>query len=399
MGNMNDKRANQESLRQPQVMNETMTHPDTTLSTPILSSSAVIAAQKLAQLIEDNREALAKGPDLPPSVADALIQAGLAQLWMPRFLGGAETDPLEFVRVIEALARLDGSVAWCAMISSFGSRFAGLVAAEPMRRLMPTGKMYAFSSGHPSGTITRDGDGWRIDGRWTLASFCRYSTITILICMEYVSGAPHLRANGQPILRAAFCPSAMVQVLGNWNSGGLRASGSHDITCSEVWVHDDYTTAMDMPQRQPGPLYNLPMTSAAAILIIGLPLGIAAASIDALIVLAQTEIPFFSSAPLREQENVQLEVAWAKAHLLAVRAFAFEAVSALWTAVSSGQPAIEEQALLRMACCNAGDVGKEVVGRMYAAAGSTAVLEEVPFAAQLRDIHAVCQHLNSQLAG
>jgi alkylation response protein AidB-like acyl-CoA dehydrogenase len=195
------------------------------------------------------------------------------------------------------------------------------------------------------------------------------------------------------MMRAAFCPSAMVQVLGNWNSGGLRSSGSHDITCSEVWVPDDYTTTMDMPLRQPGPLYNLPIASAAAISFIGLPLGIAAASIDALVALAQTKVPFFSSAPLREQEQVQLEVAWAKTRLLAARAFAVEAVSALWTAVSSGLPAIEEQALLRMACCNAGDVGKEVVGRMYAAAGSTAILEEAIFSAQLRDIHAVCQHI------
>jgi hypothetical protein len=31
---------------------------------------------------------------------------------------------------------------------------------------------------------------------------------------------------------------------------------------------------------------------------------------------------------------------------------------------------------------------------MYAAAGSSAVLEEAPFAAQLRDIHAACQHIN-----
>ncbi len=376
-------------------MNETMTHPDTALPMATQTSNPVAAAQELTQLIEDNREVLAKGPDLPPSLADALIQAGLTQLWAPRALGGAETDPLEFVRVIEALAKLDGAVAWCALISSVGSRFLGLIESEPLRRLMPAGKMHAFSgSGHPSGTITRDGDGWRIDGRWTMASFCQYSTITFLVCMEHEKGAPRLGANGQPMVRTAFLPSAMVQVLGNWNSGGLRSSGSHDITCTEVRVPDDYTATMDMPWKQPGPLSKLSIASAGAISIIGIPLGIAAASIDALVTLAQTKVPFFSSAPLREQEHVQLEVAWAKTRLLAARAFAVEAVSALWTAVSSGLPAIEEQALLRMACCNAGDVGKEVVGRMYAAAGSTAVLEEAVFSAQLRDIHAACQHIN-----
>jgi indole-3-acetate monooxygenase len=92
-------------------MNATITHPDTALPIATRTSSAVIAAQELAPLIEDNREALAKGPDLPPSLADALIQTGLTQLWAPRALGGAETDPMEFVQVIEALAKLDGAVA------------------------------------------------------------------------------------------------------------------------------------------------------------------------------------------------------------------------------------------------------------------------------------------------
>lgn len=62
---------------------------------------------------------------------------------------------------------------------------------------------------------------------------------------------------------------------------------------------------------------------------------------------------------------------------------------------SSGQQAsVEQQALLRMACWTAGDAAKEVVGRMYAAAGSIAVLEEVRFSAQLRDVHAACRHIN-----
>jgi len=47
----------------------------------------------------------------------------------------------------------------------------------------------------------------------------------------------------------------------------------------------------------------------------------------------QTKVPFFSATPLREQEHVQLEVVWTKTRLLAARAFAFEAVSALWAAV------------------------------------------------------------------
>jgi hypothetical protein len=126
-------------------MKETMTHPNILPNTTSISDP-VAAAQALTQLIEDNREALTKGPDLSPALADVLIQAGLMQLWVPRALGGPETGPLEFVRAIEA-GQLDGAVAWCAMISSATSRMSGLIAAEPMRRLMPFGTMYAFSGG------------------------------------------------------------------------------------------------------------------------------------------------------------------------------------------------------------------------------------------------------------
>ncbi len=368
-----------------------MTHPGTARLSALLST-----AQALGPLIDDHREALAKGPDLPQPLADALIQAGLTQLWLPHALAGPETHPVDFVQVIEALARLDGAVAWCAMISSAASRFAGLMAAEPIRRLMPAGQMFAFSgSGHPTGSATRDGDGWRIKGRWSWASFSRHSTISGFMCVEQENGTPRLTAEGGPVLRFVVLPSEMVQVLGNWNSGGLRSTGSHDVTCTDVWVPDGCTTSMEMTERLLGPLYNLPFFSSFAISIMGVPLGIAAASIDALVTLARTKVAFLNAAPLCEQESVQLEVARATARLRAARAFAFEAISELCATVWSGQPAsIEQLALLRMACWNAGDAAKEVVGRMYAAAGSTAALEEVLFSAQLRDVHAACQHIN-----
>jgi len=125
------------------------------------------------------------------------------------------------------------------------------------------------------------------------------------------------------------------------------------------------------------------------------PLGIASAAIDAFITLASTKVPFMSSVPLREQHDIQTEVAWAKTRLLAARAFACETINSLWESVSSGQTtSVEQQALIRMACWNAGEAGKEIVGRMYAASGSTAVLEGEGFAAQLRDVYAATQHIN-----
>jgi Acyltransferase family len=59
----------------------------------------------------------------------------------------AEVDPIECFEVIEVLASLDGAVCWCALVSSSIARFCGLLAVEPMRRIVPTGANFAGSGG------------------------------------------------------------------------------------------------------------------------------------------------------------------------------------------------------------------------------------------------------------
>ncbi|KAB0677342.1 acyl-CoA dehydrogenase family protein [Aureimonas leprariae] len=364
------------------------------------AASPLAAAEALRPLIQAHRAELAAGPDIPNPIAGAMIEAGLAQLWLPHSLGGLETHPLDFVETIEFLARIDGSVAWCASISSGMSRFAKLFDTEAMRLLVPTGKMFAGSgSGKPSGAAVREGDGWRIGGRWSWASFCRHSSVSALMCVEVADGVPRVGADGRPVLRGVFLPSDKVEIADDWNAGGLKASGSHDVLCTGIRVPDEYTVdGADLMQPRGGdPLYGLPMTSAAAIAAIGIPLGLAAASIEALVGLAQAKTPFAAEATLRMREDVQSDVARAMTHLEAARALAFDAVGELWREATSGRPvSIERQAALRRACWNAGDVGRRVARRMYELAGATAVLESAPFAARLRDVEAACQHIGFQ---
>jgi indole-3-acetate monooxygenase len=367
----------------------------TAVSDAILKERMIDAARGLAPLVSRYRDELAAGPDLPAPLAEALIDAGLTQLWLPRALGGPELDPLECFEVIEALSSLDGAVGWCAIVSSNMSLFCGLLAVEPMRRIVPTGANFAGSgSGKPNGSMTRDGEGWRINGHWTWASFSRYSAVTALLCVEHEDGKPRTTSHGSPAMRMALVPSDRVHVVGNWKSGGLRSSGSHDVTCTDVWVPDDCTDDMSWQSRQPGPLYALPIMTAASIPAAAVPLGIAAAAIDAFKTLARTKTAYGSGGSLCEQENVQLDIAWATMRLGAARAFVVEAATALWSSACAGQAVTKAQeTAICLANWNAGEAGKEIVERMYKAAGSTAVLEETLFSAQLRDVQAACQHV------
>src|SRR4051812_8638767 len=50
---------------------------------------------------------------LPEPIIDALIERGLLRMLLPKSLGGAELPPAQYVPVIEELAKIDASAAWC----------------------------------------------------------------------------------------------------------------------------------------------------------------------------------------------------------------------------------------------------------------------------------------------
>src|SRR5579872_4777192 len=50
---------------------------------------------------------------LPQALLDALIEAGLFRMLLPRAYGGGEVAPPVFAQVIHAIAAVDASTAWC----------------------------------------------------------------------------------------------------------------------------------------------------------------------------------------------------------------------------------------------------------------------------------------------
>lgn len=362
-----------------------------------LVTGLIAAAEGLGPLIAEHRPALARGPDLPDELAQALERSGLTRLWMPRELGGVELPPPHYVRVIEALARQDGSVAWCAAIASSSTSIAGMLPTAAARELFGEG---GFLSGSltPGGSAVREGDGWRLNGHRTWGSFIRHSKLAAAVFLVHENGVLRRTPEAAPMLRTALVPTEKVKILDNWDGSGLRATGSHDFVFEDVWVPEEHTfdmTGLAPTPHQPGPLYALPLVTVFALGLTGVPLGIARASIDALLTLAGGKIPAGLQSPLSEQPGVQSDIARAETLLRAARAFVFEAAEEFWAFALTGEtPTWRHRAIVRMACWNAAQAAKEVVDLMYSAAGGTAAHESSPFAVQLRDVHAAATHIH-----
>ena len=103
-------------------------------------SSFLEAAAGLAPRIRSCAEEIEQSRRLPLPLVEAITQAGLFRLWIPRSLGGEETDPMTFVRVVEEVSRADGAVGWRVAIGAEWARLAGICRPKRLVKSSPEGR-------------------------------------------------------------------------------------------------------------------------------------------------------------------------------------------------------------------------------------------------------------------
>jgi indole-3-acetate monooxygenase len=72
----------------------------------------------------------------------AIRDAGLFSLWVPKDFGGPEIPIKHFMFVMEALARADASVSWCAANASTNSVLSGYLPGQSFERFGTTARAW-----------------------------------------------------------------------------------------------------------------------------------------------------------------------------------------------------------------------------------------------------------------
>ncbi|HXF74619.1 MAG TPA: acyl-CoA dehydrogenase family protein, partial [Methylomirabilota bacterium] len=92
----------------------------------IVIPSPLDAAHELAPKIRSCADRIEAERELPPSLFDALADAGLFKLALPSSIGGAEIDLPGYVEVLEEIGKADASTAWvvnqCAIFATYAAR-------------------------------------------------------------------------------------------------------------------------------------------------------------------------------------------------------------------------------------------------------------------------------------
>jgi indole-3-acetate monooxygenase len=355
----------------------------------------VALARGLAPVIAAAADRTERDRRIPDDVVAALDEAGIPRMLMPAALRGGAADIVTFNRTIEALAAADASTAWCMAQSVTSSHAAGFLDPQIAREVF--GAPCAIMAWGPPGGPTRAQvveRGYRVTGKWRFASGSANATWMGGHSQVYErDGTPRLDAAGRPVMRTMLFKPEHATIHDTWHVIGLRGTASNDYEVADLFVPEPYTTWRDQAsdRREPGPLYNIPLLTLYGIGFSGVALGIADASLQAFMTLAQTKKPgggLGSQQVLRDNAVIQSKVAQATGRMRGARALLHESLREIWEASSTvGTFTLEQRAMLRVAITGAMDNAREVVDFAYHAAGTNGIFQGGPFERRFRDLH------------
>ena len=315
----------------------------------------------------------------------ALVEAQVPRLFLPASLGGLEVDPVTCALACEKLAVADTAAAWHVMVFNV----ARLMAAQWPQALVELlwaddPDTLVAASGHTPLQAVPQGDGYLISGRQRFVSGCDHATW--LLSPVLIDEIPAM----------AVMPLAECSIEQNWDTLGMRGSGSSDVVVSElavpklqVVIPNPQAAANDLYQ---GTLYRCPSRIVFATYV-PVALSLAARSLDLVAAMVGNKTPGGSAGSLRERNIAQLHYGKALALYRSARLLFFQSLEQTWARAVLGDDASDvDRADLYLAGTHAVQASSEAVRHCADIAATTMVTKGEALERIGRDMETLRHH-------
>jgi indole-3-acetate monooxygenase len=383
---LDDNASRQATVGDPQIQG-----PDETTLDQVLSRIAALAPMvaRLAPDVEQDRR-------LPAELVSALKSARIYGMLLRRY-GGLELDAPSASRAVAALAKLDGSVGWNAMIGHIGALMPFLVSPALCDIVYQDGKDHVFAgSGQPVGAAERVPGGWKVTGLWPFASGCENAEWIGGTCVMMEGGSPIDAGDGPgPMTRTCLMPAQRWEIRDTWRTLGLKGTGSHHVALTDVFVPDE--NFFEFPfgaSFAPDPIFGkfpeVLVRSHAAVAV-----GIAEGAIMDLVEVAGAGVKqLFMTTPLVKTERFKEGLARLDAELMAARALLEAQITRVWQnhERSTGKDLTRVAEQLQAAVWITSACLRVAEG-CFELAGSRVVYESSSLQRRVRDLRVAAQHV------
>jgi alkylation response protein AidB-like acyl-CoA dehydrogenase len=329
-------------------------------------------------------EAERRGRLSEPAVA-AMIQAGVARLYLPESLGGLEVDPLTCASVTESLARMDTAAAWFVMVAN---------AARLMAQYWPESLVEEVWGDNPDTVVAASGNkpfhgvsdagGYILNGVNGFVSGCHHA--------QWLLSPARLDGEFAMIV----VPMGSCEIVDNWHALGMRGTGSNDVRLVDVRVPPAHVVTMGDPARKnryfQGALFRCPSRILFATYL-PVMLVLAERALEELTLLAHGKTPYAEDRKLRNRSIAQVKYARALGTFRASRGYFLAALGEAWERASEGGMATDEQkADLYLAGTHAAQSAAQVVRWVADAAGTSVIYQAHPLERIVRDMETLRHH-------
>jgi len=324
---------------------------------------------------------------LADATVSALLEAGVARLYLPESLGGLEVDPLTCAAITESIAYADPAAAWFVMVANAAKLGAAAWPESLVRELFgDEPDVVIAASGNRPFSARPEGDGFVVSGVNSFVSGCHHASWLL---------SPVVIGDG---IRTVILPMAECTIVDNWHALGMRGTGSNDVLAEAVWVPASHTVVMPEPGRArrnacyQGTLYRCPGRVIFATYV-PVTLALAARALSALDDLAEGKTPYAESKKLMHRSIAQIKAGRALATYRAGRGLFEDALGEAWERACRGEEASPEQkADLYLAGTHAVQSAAQVVRWVADAAGSSVIYDDGPLERIVRDMETLRHH-------
>ncbi len=341
-------------------------------------------AASFGPLLAENAERHDRDGTFVTESHTALKDAGLLAIGVPEELGGRGATYRQIAMVQRELAKYCASTALSTSMHQHIVAFAawryarGIPGAEPLLRRVLDDKIVLVSTGgadwtRPRGTVEKVDGGYRVNAT---KIFCSQSPVGDVMSTMFPYEDPE---EGLKVLMSAVPISAEgVTVQDNWNSLGMRGTGSNDIVLENVFVADAQISGV-----RPHGVMDPPLQSIATIalsIISGCYLGVAEGAYGHALKAADAK---------KNDQTVQRQIGL-MASRLRVAAWALD--GAIAAAGDNPDPSMENVAGMMAAKREISLAGLEVCDLAMEVVGGASYFKGHPVERAYRDIRAIKFH-------
>jgi 3-hydroxy-9,10-secoandrosta-1,3,5(10)-triene-9,17-dione monooxygenase len=294
--------------------------------TPAPLSDLVRRAESLQPLLAKNAPESDRNRRASEENIQAIAEAGLFKLMVPKRYGGYEGTLRSHMEVSAALAEACGGTAWVTALINGCAWFTSLFAKQAQDEVFgadPNARVAGVFS--PASKVRRVDGGLVMSGKWYFSSGSLHSTWAMLGIIEHdENGAFKAQYLG-------LVPMGEVTIEDTWFTTGMRGSGSNCIVGNDLFVPDHRLLSI-MPALHgdyPSPFkdevaYRSAFGPVSSILLIAAQLGLGRAALKYVIERApQRAIAYTSYTKQTDSIAFQMQVAEAalKINTAHLRAF------------------------------------------------------------------------------